>query len=145
MKKIITLITLALIVATAMLTSCTKTPKEMLTGEYRITEMTNDKKMAPDEAEIWNTAKEDFIKNTVFILNGDGTLQQTYNGVTTKGTWEVYGDDGEEGEGWRLKLIYEDKSTANLEIIALSSSGFTYVEPDQATQSKQVITYTKVK
>ena len=134
-----------LIATTAMLTSCKQTPKEMLTGEYKISDITTDRKMSPDDAKAYNDTMEEYKKNTVLILNGDGTLQQTLNGVTTKGTWEILGDDVEDGESWRLKLIMEDKSTVNMQIIELSNSGFIYIEPDKETHSTTTIIYTKVK
>ncbi len=145
MKIKATFIALALILAMTSLLSCNQTPKQMLTGEFKITSITTDRKMPAEETEIWTQAMEDIKKSTLLILNADGTMQETVSGVTTKGTWEVIGEEGEEGEAMVLKIVKENKSTINMKISELSGSGFTYVEPDKATQSQTVISYTKVK
>ena len=141
------LIALALILTTtSLLISCmTTTPKDMLTGEFKITSLTTDRKMPASETEIWQQAMEDLKKNTLLILNADGSMQETINGVTTKGTWEVIGEEGEEGEAIVLKFVKEDKSTINMKLSELSGSGFTTIVPDASTQSQTVISYTKVK
>ncbi|MBR2103865.1 MAG: hypothetical protein IJ933_01090 [Bacteroidales bacterium] len=145
MKIKATFIALALILAMTSLLSCNQTPKQMLTGEFKITSITTDRKMPAEETEIWTQAMEDIKESTLLILNADGTMQETVSGVTTKGTWEVIGEEGEEGEAMVLKIVKENKSTINMKISELSGSGFTYVEPDKATQSQTVISYTKVK
>ena len=145
MKTKATLIAIALIMAVMSLTSCNKTPKEMLTGEYAISSITTDLKMTSEEAGIWNKAMEDLKKTTTLILQADGKMQETINGVTKKGTWEVLGEEGEEGETLVLKLIYENKSTVNMTIHDLSSSGFTNTQNDEASHTKTVITYSKTK
>ena len=134
---------MALILAMTSLISCNQTPKEMLTGEFKISSITTDRKMPPEETDIWNQAMEDLKKSTLLVLKADGTMQETINGVTTKGTWEVLGEEGEEGEVMVLELVKENKSTVSMKISEISGSGFTYIEPDAATQSKMVITYTK--
>ena len=83
---------MALILAMTSLISCNQTPKEMLTGEFKISSITTDRKMPPDETEIWNQAMEELKKSTLLVLKADGTMQETINGVTTKGTWEVLGE-----------------------------------------------------
>ncbi|MBR3711695.1 MAG: hypothetical protein IKM98_00690 [Bacteroidales bacterium] len=145
MKIKATFIALALILAMTSLLSCNQTPKQMLTGEFKITSITTDRKMPAEETEIWTQAMEDIKESTLLILNADGTMQETVSGVTTKGTWEVIGEEGEEGESMVLKIVKENKSTINMKISELSGSGYTYVEPDKATQSQTVISYTKVK
>lgn len=140
------LIALALILTTTSLISCiSSTPKDMLSGEFKITSLTTDQKMTDEEYKIWNQAMEDLKKNTLLILNADGSMQETINGVTTKGTWEVIGEEGEEGEAIVLKFVKEDKSTTNMKLSELSGSGFTTIVPDASTQSQTVISYTKVK
>jgi hypothetical protein len=128
----------------ASLTSCQHSPREMLIGVYEVTEVTTTQKMSDEDRMIWKEVMEDLKKSTKLVLSSDGTMLQTYNGVTKKGTWEVYGDDGEEGEGWRLKLIMEDKSTVNMVINDLTSSGFVNVMHDEASKSNTTITYAKV-
>ena len=134
---------MALILAATSLISCKQTPRAMLTGEFKISSITTDRKMSADETEIWQQAMEDLKKSTVLVLNADGSMQETISGVTTKGSWEVFGEEGEEGETMVLKLVKENKSTVNMKLSELSASGFTYIEPDKATQSKTVINYTK--
>ncbi len=137
---------MALLLAVTSLISCNQTPREMLTGEFKISSISTDRKMPASETDIWQQAMEDLKKSTVLILNADGSMQETISGVTTKGTWEVIGEegeDGEDGESMVLKLVKEDKSTVNMKLSELSASGFTYIVPDKATQSQTVITYTK--
>lgn len=134
---------MALLLAMTSLISCKQTPREMLTGEFKISSISTDRKMPASETEIWQQAMEDLKKSTVLILNADGSMQETISGVTTKGTWEVIGEEGEDGESMVLKLVKEDKSTVNMKLSELSASGFTYIVPDKATQSQTVITYTK--
>jgi hypothetical protein len=137
---------MATLVATLImtLTSCQTSPREMLIGEYALTGSTTDLKMSQDDMQMRQMAMEDLQKKYRLVLSGDGKFEETIN-VTKKGTWEIYGDDGEEGEGWRLKLIFEDKSTVNMEIHDLSNSGFVNVIYDEASKSTTTNTYSKIK
>ena len=145
MRKLTRLIALMLVAIIATLTSCQQSPREMIVGEYKISSMTTDMKMRDDDKAAWQLAIEEYKKNTVFILKGDGSMQQTIDGVTQKGTWEVLGEASEEGESMILKIILEGKSTINMEIHDLTSNGFVYTQYDETTKSKTVITYSKVK
>ncbi|MBP5683113.1 MAG: hypothetical protein J6X05_07730 [Bacteroidales bacterium] len=145
MRTLTRIITLTLIMAIATLMSCTKSPKQMLTGEFKISSISTDLKMTPEEQSAWNEAMEDLKKSTKLVLEANGNMQETTNGITEKGTWEVFGDNGEEGEGWRLMLTKESKSTVSMEIQELTDNGFVYTMKDEASHSKMVITYTKTK
>ena len=144
MKIKATLIALALTMVISMFTSCSKSPKEMLTGEFKVTEITTDLKMSPEETENWKIGIEEAKKSTI-TLNADGTMQKTDFGVTEKGTWEVYGEEGEEGEHLCLKLIMENKATYNMEIHNLTSSGFVNIVRNESPKCTYTNTYTKVK
>lgn len=145
MRTLTRIITLTLIMAIATLMSCTKSPKQMLVGEYTVTSISTDLKMTPEEQSAWNEAMEDLKKSTKLVLEANGNMQETTNGITEKGTWEVFGDNGEEGEGWRHMLTRESKSTVSMEIQELTDNGFVYTTKDEASHSKMVITYTKTK
>ncbi|MBQ2098886.1 MAG: hypothetical protein II480_11955, partial [Bacteroidales bacterium] len=129
----------------ASLTSCTRSPREMLTGEYEVSAITTDKKMSAEDMQIWQEAMEPIKKSARLSLKCDGKMQHSLNGITKIGTWEVYGEEGEEGEPCRLKLIMEDKSTVNMEIHDLTSDGFVVVEHDESSHSTSTLTYSKIK
>ncbi len=145
MNTIIRITTLAIIAAMAILTSCKQSPRQTLIGEYKISDMTTDLKMSDDDRAAWQSAIEEYKQSTVFILKGDGSMQQTIDGVTQKGTWEVLGEAIEDGEAMILKVVLEGKSTINMEIHDLSGNGFIYTQYDENTKSKTVITYSKTK
>ncbi len=145
MRKTLRLLAAVALTLSICLSSCSKSPKEMLVGEYEVTSISTDQKMIPEIAEIWNETVETIKKTSGLTLRADGSAEDTSNGITRKGTWEVYGDEEENGEGWRLKITREDKSTINMEIHDLSDSGFTYIQPDDASNSTTVIVYSKTK
>ncbi|MCR5455746.1 MAG: hypothetical protein K6F33_12230 [Bacteroidales bacterium] len=145
MRKATNLIASTLIAAILALAACTQTPRELLIGEYKISSITSDQKFSPEERELWKEVTEQLKQTTTLILKADGSMEQTINGITQRGKWEVYGEESEDGEKIKLKIILESKATINMEIHDLTSSGFTDTEYDSQSNSKTQNTYIKVK
>lgn len=144
MKKPTRLTASIIIAAMTALTSCTQSPREMLIGEYKISDITTDQKMSDEARQTWQEATENIRQTTSLNLKADGKMEQTISGVTQRGTWEIYGQEQEEGEIMKLRLIMESKATINMEIHDLTSGGFTDTEHDEKTQSTTQITYKKI-
>lgn len=145
MRKHTRLIALMLVALIATLTSCQQSPREMLVGEYKISSITSDQKLSNDDKAAWQEEMENLKKTAMLKLKADGSLEQSICGVTQRGSWEVFGEESEEGEIMKLKFVMESKSTVTMEIHDLSNSGFTDTEYDENSKSKTIIIYSKVK
>jgi len=124
--------------AILLISSCTKSPAENITGEWKITDIKTTSEIPEDQIEVYKEAMEDWKASFKMVYNADGTYEKTISEETTKGTWEISED------GKTLTEKSDDGLEESVGISELTDKKFVSVSvvDDETTNT---MTFEKVK
>ncbi len=121
----------------ALFSSCSKSPSEMITGEWVIADLQTTSDIPEDQMEAYNAQIEEMKNSSKIVFKEDGTFEQTILDETTTGKWEISED------GKTLTKINDsgDKETALIQELS-DNKLIVIVEFDDI---KNTTTFEKVK
>jgi hypothetical protein len=116
---------IALFLSIAFLTiisSCSPSPADMITGEWQITDLQTTSDIPEDQMEAYKEQIEEMKKSSKIYFKADGSFEQTILEETGTGTWKVSEDgkilttdvDGNK-EVKKIKELSSDKMVLVLE------------------------------
>ena len=100
----------------AIITSCSKSPSDMIVGEWRITNLQTTSDIPEDQLEAYNEQMEEMKKSSKIIFNEDGTFEQTILDETAKGKWNI------DETGKILSKKNDDGNSENLTLSELTDN-----------------------
>lgn len=121
----------------AFISSCTKSPSDMIVGEWKISEIKTSEEIPDEQKEVYKQIMEDMKSSTKIEFKSDGTYQQTISEETTTGKWSFTENEN------TLVMINENGKTEPAKIIELTENKL--VLENQLDQTKNTISWEKVK
>ncbi len=111
--------------------ACTTPPQDKIVGKWNLSKIETDQKLSEDEKLAYDSFIEELIKSTSITYNSDFSYEQTANGNTTKGKWQIISGSDDEST---LKLQTTDDSgqkvTVSLETLTDDEMVQVSVEED---------------
>ena len=106
----------------AIISSCSSSPADMITGEWQITDLQTTSDIPEDQMEAYKEQIEEMKKSSKIYFKADGSFEQTILEETGTGTWKVSEDgkilttdvDGNK-EVKKIKELSSDKMVLVLE------------------------------
>lgn len=85
-----------------LLSSCAKEPKEMIIGEWKITDIQTTLEIPEDALEFYKESIEEMKSVSSLVLKRDGTFENTKPEGLSTGTWTLNND------ATQFTMIYEE-------------------------------------
>lgn len=135
MKKLFVIV--LTIVFAGFISSCSKSPAENMTGEWKISDIQTTGEIPDDQMEVYKETMDGMKESSKLVYNADGTYEETILETTTTGTWKI-SDDGK-----KLTKKSEEGTKESVAILELSDSKFIAVS--ELGEIKNTMTFEKVK
>ena len=117
--------------------SCTKSPSELIVGEWKISDIKTSEEIPEDQKEMYKQIMDDMISSTKIVFKKDGVYEQSIAEEANDGTWTISED------GKTLTLIDENGKKEPATIVELTENKLVVV--NELDQTKNTITWEKVK
>lgn len=128
-------LTLSLLIV-VLLSSCAKEPKEMIIGEWKITDIQTTLEIPEDALEYYKESIEEMKSVSLLVLDRDGTFKNTKPEGMSTGSWTLNND------ATQFTMIYEE---GNEEISVVNEISETKLSITlDINDAKNTIVYEKV-
>jgi hypothetical protein len=85
-------ITSFIIVIAIAFASCSKTPAEMIVGEWKITDIQSSEEISEDLKETYNETLEEMKASSKMVIKVDGTFENSISETSSAGKWVLSED-----------------------------------------------------